>query len=131
MGYVSGAPAVSTDSETAPNPVKHIAAWNTFERELTCLTAGDARAAMPALAGLARAFPDAPVFQATYARSLKDTGRVRESVEAYRRAVARWPRDATLYHDFAVAADAAGLPAEASRAEQAALALEPANSNTY
>ena len=128
LGYVSGAAAGSTDSETAPNPVKHIAAWNTFERELTRLTAGDARGAMPALAGLARAFPDAPVFQATYARALKDTGRVREAVEAYRRAVARWPRDATLYHDLAVAADAAGLPAEASRAEQAALALEPAES---
>ena len=125
LGYVSGAAAGSTDSESAPNPARHIAAWNTFERELTRLTAGDARGALPGLAGLARAFPDAPVFQATYARALKDTGRVREAVEAYRRAVARWPRDATLYHDLAVAADAAGLPAEASRAEQAALALEP------
>ena len=127
LGYVSGASTQAGDSDAAPNPARHIAAWNTFERELTRVTANDARGALPGLAGLARAFPDAPVFQATYARALKDTGRVREAVDVHRRAVGRWPRDATMYHDLAVAAEAAGLPVEAARAEQAALALEPAN----
>ena len=102
----------AADTDAAPNPARHIAAWNTFERELTRLTAGDARGALPGLAGLARAFPDAPVFQATYARALKDTGRVREAVDVYRRAVARWPRDATLYHDLAVAATPPACPAK-------------------
>ena len=83
---------------------------------------------MPGLASLTHTFPDAPVFQSTYARALKDTGNVREAVDIYRRAVDRWPQDATMYHDLAVAAGAAGLPAEAVRAEQAALALEPGNS---
>ena len=126
LGYVSGAAAPAAN-DRAPNPAERIAAWNTFEKELTRLTSGDPRRALPGLAGLARTFPDAPVFQATYARALKETGRVRDAVDVYRRAVARWPEDPWMYHDLAVAAGAAGFRAEAARAEQAALALEPAN----
>jgi choline-sulfatase len=125
LGYVSGSPAAPAGD--APNPARHIAAWNTFERELTRLTAGDARAALPALAKLARAYPDSAVFQTTYARALKDTGSVAKAVDINQRLVARWPKDAGLYHDLAVAATAAGLPAEAMRAEQASLALQPSN----
>jgi len=125
LGYVSGSAAPADDR--APNPSRGIAAWNTFERELGRLTAGDARGALPGLAKLARAYPDALVFQATYARALKDTGRAGEAVDAYRRLVSRWPADASLYHDLAVAAQAAGMPQEASRAEQASLALQPSN----
>ncbi len=127
LGYVSGA-ALPPPDDRAPNPATRIAAWNTFEKELARLTAGDARRALTGLASLARSFPDAPVFQSTYARALKDTGRVRDAVDVYRRAIARWPGDAAMYHDLGVAAGAAGLWGEASRAEQAALALEPGNS---
>ena len=125
LGYVSGATAVAGDR--APNPAKQIAAWNTFERELSRLTQGDARGALPGLERLARANPDAPVFQATYARALKDSGRAPQAVTIYRRLVARWPDDPAMYHDLAVAATAAGMPAEATRAEQASLALQPSN----
>ena len=125
LGYVSGSPSAPPDD--APNPAKQIAAWNTFERELTRLSQDDARGALPGLAKLARAFPDSPVFQGTYARALKDTGSAAKAVEIYQRLVARWPKDAGLYHDLAVAAVAAGLPAEAARAEQASLALQPSN----
>lgn len=125
LGYASGSAAPANAG--AANPARHIAAWNTFERELTRLSNGDARGALPGLRRLARAYPDAPVFQATYARTVKDTGRPARAVEIYRRLVARWPADAALYHDLAVAASAAGLPAEAARAEQAALALQPSN----
>jgi choline-sulfatase len=125
LGYVSGSAAPS--DEGAPNPGRQIAAWNSFERELTRLSDGDARGALPGLAKLARAYPDAPVFQATYARALKDTGRAQQAIEIYRRLVARWPGNADMYHDLAVAASAAGMPAEAARAEQAALALQPSN----
>jgi tetratricopeptide (TPR) repeat protein len=125
LGYVSGAAAPADDA--APNPAKQIAAWNTFERELSRLSDGDARGAMPGLAALARANPDASVFQATFARALKDTGRAAQAVDIYRRLVARWPGDAAMYHDLAVAAAAAGMPGEAERAEQAALALQPSN----
>lgn len=125
LGYVSG--SAGTPSDDAPNPAKQIAAWNTFERELTRLAQDDAREALPGLARLARAYPDSPVFQATYARALKDTGSAAKAVEIYQRLVARWPKDAGLYHDLAVAAVAAALPAEAARAEQASLALQPSN----
>src|SRR5262249_53172213 len=125
LGYVSGSAAPI--DESAPNPARAIAAWNTFERELTRLSSGDAPGALPGLSKLARAYPDAPVFQATYARALKDTGRARDAVDLYRRLVAKWPRDATMYHDLAVAAQAAGMPQEAARAEQASLALQPGN----
>jgi arylsulfatase A-like enzyme/Flp pilus assembly protein TadD len=127
LGYVSGGSAGGVSDDRAPNPARHIAAWNAFERELSRLTAGDARRALPGLVGLARAFPDSPLFQSTYARALKDTGRVTEAFDLYKRLVARWPGNADLYHDLAVAAGAAGLPKEAARAEQAALALEPSN----
>jgi tetratricopeptide (TPR) repeat protein len=125
LGYVSGA-AAPVD-EASPNPASQIAAWNSFERELSRLTAGDARGAVGGLATLARAYPDSPVFQATYARALKDTGKAPQAVEIYRRLVARRPGDAAMYHDLAVAATAAGMTAEATRAEQAALALQPSN----
>jgi len=127
LGYVSGGPANEVPDDRAPNPARHVAAWNAFERELSRVGSGDARRALPGLAGLARAFPDSPLFQSTYARALKDTGRVAEALDLSKRLVARWPRDAGLYHDLAVAAAAAGLPKEAARAEQAALALEPSN----
>jgi arylsulfatase A-like enzyme/Flp pilus assembly protein TadD len=127
LGYVSGTGAAELPDDRAPNPARHIAAWNAFERELARLASGDPRRALPGLTGLARAFPDSPLFQSTYARALKDTGRVTEALDIYKRLVARWPRDAALYHDLAVAATAAGLPKEAARAEQAALALEPSN----
>lgn len=125
LGYVAGVSLPPSDA--APNPARHIAAWNTFERELSRLSGGDARGALPGLATLARVYPDAPVFQATYARALKDTGRAPQAVATYRRLIARWPGDPAMYHDLAVAATAAGMTAEASRAEQAALALQPAN----
>ncbi len=125
LGYVSGMAAPVDDG--APHPAKQIAAWNSFERELTRLTGGDARGALPGLTKLARAYPDAPVFQATYARALKEAGRAPQAVDLYRRLVARWPGDAAMYHDLAVAATAAGMSAEAARAEQAALTLEPSN----
>ena len=125
LGYVSGAAGPVDDA--APNPAKQIAAWNTFERELSRLSDGDAPGALTGLSTLARAYPDSPVFQATYARALKDTGRAPQAVEIYRRLVARWPGDAAMYHDLAVAASAAGMAAEATRAERASLALQPGN----
>jgi arylsulfatase A-like enzyme/Tfp pilus assembly protein PilF len=125
LGYVSGSSAPLDD--TAPNPARHIAAWNTFERELARLTAGDARAALPGLTNLTRAYPDSPVFQATYARALKETGRAAQAVDVYRRLVSKWPQDAVMYHDLAVAAQAAGMTQEAVRAERASLALQPSN----
>src|SRR5262249_39624042 len=69
LGYVSGGAARVSDS--APNPARHIAAWNSFENELAKLAAGDAGGAAPGLTLLARAYPDALVFQSTYARALK------------------------------------------------------------
>ncbi|HTL42726.1 MAG TPA: sulfatase-like hydrolase/transferase [Vicinamibacterales bacterium] len=127
LGYVASSAAAAADNDRAPNPAGQIYAWNTFERVLSGLSAGDAARALPDLGKLARSHPDSPIFQSTYARALKETGRVRDALDIYRRAVARWPDDASLYHDLAVAATAAGKRAEAARAEQAALALDPSN----
>ena len=66
------------------------------------------------------------MFQTTYGRALKDAGRPAEAVAVYRQAVTRI-RDASLFHDLAVAARAAGNLSEAVKAEQAALALESRN----
>ncbi|HEX6973261.1 MAG TPA: sulfatase-like hydrolase/transferase [Vicinamibacterales bacterium] len=127
LGYVGGSATATPDSDKAPNPARHIAAWTTFEQALAEVNAGRASAALPALKRLAGDYPDARVFQATYARALKDTGSARAAVDVYRKAVARWPSDASLYHDLGVAARAAGDAREAMRAEQAAIVLEGSN----
>jgi arylsulfatase A-like enzyme/Tfp pilus assembly protein PilF len=133
LGYVasSAEPAPATG---APNPAKLIAAWNDFEDALSALNARRP-SALDALKRLASAHPDAPVFESTYARALKDAGRATAALAVYRDAARRWPTDATLLHDLAVAArDAAASSAaplarslrdEALRADRAALALDP------
>lgn len=122
LGYVSG--ATRRSSASGPNPATVIESWTAFERALSEVNAGKADDALPALQRLASEFPDAPVFQTTYARTLMDAGRMRQALAVYRQAVARFPGDASRYHDLAVAARAAGDTEEAMRAEQAALALE-------
>ena len=127
LGYVSASPSSPADNDKAPNPARHIAAWTKFEVALSDVNDRQASAALPVLKDLAAGFPDARVFQATYARALKDTGNTRAAVELYRKAVVRWPDDASLYHDLSAAARAAGDTKEAMRAEQAALALDGSN----
>src|SRR6185436_1744718 len=83
------------------------------------------RDALPALEKIARANPDAAVFQSTYARALKESGKVTDSIAVYRKAAHRWPTDATLLHDYSVAARDARLLDEAARADQAAAAIAP------
>ena len=123
LGYVA---AGSRGSAAAggPNPADHVAAWGEFERALAELSDGS-REALRRLQKLATAYPDAPVFQSTYARALSEAGSLHAALETYRRAVARWPDDPALFHELAVAARRAGRAAEALRAEQAALAVEP------
>ena len=127
LGYVSPSPSSPANDDKAPNPARHIAAWTRFEGALSDVNGRQASTALPVLKDLAAEFPDARVFQATYARALKDTGKARAAVEIYRKAVARWPDDASLYHDLSAAARAAGDTNEAMRAEQAALALDGSN----
>jgi tetratricopeptide (TPR) repeat protein len=113
-----------------------IAAWNAFEDALAALNAHQA-SAVDALRALAAANPDAAVFQSSYARALKESGRPIAALNVYRQAARRWPADVPLIHDLAVAArDAASTAAgpladslrqEAVRADRAALAIEPDN----
>ena len=126
LGYVSGSATPAASDPRAPNPARVIDAWATFESALSHINAGRARDALPALKVLAEKFPNAPVFQTTYGRALKDAGRPAEAMAVYRKAVAHI-RDASLFHDLAVAARAAGDIGEAVKAEQAALALESNN----
>ena len=135
LGYVAASPQTAPSSD-APNPSAHIATWNEFERALAAL-ASHQPDALPALRRLAAANPDAPVIQTTMATAMKEAGQVDAALAAYRRAAARWPTDAMLLHDLAVAARAAAgakhgaaadaLRDEAKRADQAALTIEPAN----
>jgi choline-sulfatase len=123
LGYVSGGDA-PVDSR-APNPAREIAAWNAFESALSALARSEVGPVLPALRDLAARFPTSRTFQSTYARALLDSGNARGAFELLRTTVSRHPRDAALYHDLSAAARAAGVPAEALRAEQAALALDP------
>jgi choline-sulfatase len=133
LGYVTNAVQTGPASN-APNPAARIATWNEFEEALSALTSRQPDAQMK-LRRLASAHPDAPVIQTTYARALKDSGQPDAALAVYRQAARRWPADAVLLHDLAVAArEAAGarngpgasaLRDEALRADQAALTLAP------
>ncbi|HEX7138156.1 MAG TPA: sulfatase-like hydrolase/transferase [Vicinamibacterales bacterium] len=133
LGYVASSGAPSAPDQGA-NPASMTPAWTAFEEALTALN--DHRPnALPALSTLATRYPDAPVFQLTYARALKENGRARDALTVYRRSAKRWPTDAAVLHDLAVAAretagqtrsaEAVMLLEEAANAEQAALALQP------
>ena len=135
LGYVASS-AAPAGASGAQNPAKEIAAWNEFEDALAALNARKP-SALDALKTLAAAHPDAVVFQSTYARALKDAGRPIAALNVYRQAARRWPTDATLVHDLAVAAReaaaasagpaASSMREEALRADRAALVLEPNN----
>ena len=133
LGYVASS-AQAGPGSNAPNPSARIATWNEFEDALSALTARRADA-LATLRRLASANRDAPVIQTTYARALKDGGQTEAGLAVYREAAKRWPTDAVLLHDLAVAARQAAAAAtgasakalhdEAIRADQAALTLEP------
>jgi arylsulfatase A-like enzyme/Flp pilus assembly protein TadD len=142
-GFTGPGPASSVTNPEAPSaPAAKIADWNDFEDALSELAGHHPHAArahaphtLDALRRLAAANPDAPVMQTTYAMALKEAGRAQDALAIYRQAAGRWPTDATLFHDLAVAArDAEGaasgaaaraLREEATRADRAALALDP------
>ncbi|MFN7980099.1 MAG: sulfatase-like hydrolase/transferase [Vicinamibacterales bacterium] len=122
LGYASG-PSAQTLAENAPNPATVIDAWTRFERA-TALPPGPA--AVAALEALTREHPEGYVFVTGYARALAALDRHADAARALKAAVARFPQDAPLFHDLAVAAREAGDAAEALKAEQAALALDDA-----
>ena len=136
LGYVASSAQPQSD-DTGPDPASKVEAWNQFEAALSALNDGKGESALAALTTLAAENPDAPMFQSTYARALRDNGQPGRALDVYRRAAKRWSTDALLLHDLSVAArDAAsrssGAPAnalldEADRADRAALVLAPAN----
>jgi len=133
LGYVAST-AAPPSGAAAVNPRTTTAAWTAFEDALAALNA-HRPSAVDGLKALAAAQPDAVVFQTTYARALKEAGRPIAALNVYRQAARRWPTDAALIHDLAVAArDAAATAAgplaeslreEALRADQAAVAIDP------
>ncbi len=135
LGYVAPTSAPTSAPAAAAggvNPVDAIETWASFEGALAGMNTGRVSQALPALARVAGAYPESPIFQSTYARALASGGRKREALARFRAAVKRWPADATMYHELAVVARDLGLAAEATRAEEASLALnsqEPAAHN--
>ena len=125
LGYVATSVQAPAASD-APDPSTHIAAWNEFENALSSLNAHQADA-LPRLAKLAAANPEAPVFQTTYAQALMEAHRTSDALAVYRAAAKKWPTDAVLLHDLAVAARSAGQGEEARKADEAAIALAPDN----
>ena len=103
LGYVAAnlaAPAAAG----GVNPADAMPAWAAFESALSDVTAGRVSQALPALAKVTAAYPDSPIFAATYARALASAGRRAEALARFRDAVKRWPADWSLYHELAVIA---------------------------
>jgi tetratricopeptide (TPR) repeat protein len=134
LGYVASS-GQSSPGDGGPHPAARIDAWNQFEDALAALNSGQVASAATALSKLATTNPDSPVFQTTYARALGESGQSARALEVYRGAAQRWPTDALLLHDLAVAARnaatkmsgpaASALIEEAVRADRAALVLSP------
>jgi choline-sulfatase len=132
LGYVAS--SATMPPSDAPGPAQTIGVWNDFEDALAALN-DRAPWALGALKKLASSNPGAAVMQTTYARALKDAGEPLAALAVYRQAASRSPGDAMLLHDLAVAArDAAAnaqgplarsLRDEATRADRAALAVDP------
>lgn len=122
LGYVTA----TTPRASAAAPVAAVTRdWSAFEAALTDSRTGRHAQALPVLASLVAAHPDAPIFASTYARALADSGQTRAALTRFRAAVARFSGDWSLLHELSAVARAAGLTAEAGRAEAAALALSP------
>lgn len=121
LGYVAAPAAAGDGPRLAAVPRD----WARFEVALADAGGGRLSRALPVLADLATTYPAAPIFAASYGRALADSGRTRDALTHLRAAVARIPSDWTLFHELAAVARTAGLAAEAQRAEDAALALNP------
>jgi choline-sulfatase len=131
LGYVAAVPSASPAASAAPSPATVVREWSRFEGALADLRGGAVERAVSTLAVLVRERPDAPVFQATYARALADARRTAEALAAYRAALRRWPQDTMLLHGLAVAARSAGRADEAMRAEQAVIAIDPTDAAAH
>ena len=131
LGYVASAPAPRSSGDVAPSPVTMVREWSRFQDALGDLHGGEVERATATMAALVRERPDAPVFQATYARALADAGRTADALATYRAALRRWPQDTMLLHGLAVAARKAGRADEAMKAEQAVLAIDPADAAAH
>jgi arylsulfatase A-like enzyme/Tfp pilus assembly protein PilF len=139
LGYVASTASPENLANPA-NPAKMIGVWNRFEDALSALNAHRPNA-LGLLEPLAREHPESPVFQTTAARALKDTGNAAKALAIYRSAARRWPADAALLHDLAVAARdeaqtatgaaALALREEAARTERAAIALDPNSATAH
>jgi arylsulfatase A-like enzyme/Flp pilus assembly protein TadD len=123
LGYVAS-PRASVSPEKGVNPATAMRAWTAFEAALAEVNDGQVANALPALARVAAEYPASPVFESTYGRALAASGRRREALARFQRAVARWPGDWSMYHELAVVARDLGEHAEAMRAEEAALVLD-------
>ena len=123
LGYV--APTAAPVARAGGiDPAAQMATWAAFEDALTAINSGRVKDAVPSLAKIAAANPDAPIFQSTYARALASNGQKQLALDRFRAAVKKWPADPSLYHELAVVARDLNLAAEASRAEDAALIID-------
>ncbi len=126
LGYVAATPAAAAPGgPAAPSPTTLVRDWERFQHAIVDLAARRHDRAVPALADLVRAHPDASLFHANYARALDESGNPRGAVDAYRRALARWSENTTLLHGYAVAARNAGMRDVAMKAEEAVLTIDP------
>jgi len=125
LGYVASSPADTSNPAARPSPRLLVTVWPAFQAALGDMAAKRTDRAVPALAALARDFPDSLLFQSSYGRALDEAGRSTEALAVYRRAAARWPQNTALLQGLATASRSAGLPDEALKAEQAVLAIDP------
>jgi arylsulfatase A-like enzyme/Tfp pilus assembly protein PilF len=123
LGYVAPTAAAASPAGGV-NPASAMDAWAMFEAALAVINGGRPADALPALTRIAASYPASPIFQSTYARALAASGRKKEALDRFRAAVKQWPADASLYHELAVAARDLGQTGEATRAEEAALAID-------
>ncbi len=122
LGYA--APAGAAQGGTR-HPKDAVDLFRTFEEAQAVEHRGDLAAAATLLAPLVEKDSGNAVFRASYARVLRDQGRVAEALPLYRQAAALSPADPQVWYELATALQRAGEGDEARAALEEALRHDP------
>ena len=124
LGYVAAEPPPGGTHRALADPKDRIALWDRFQKATAAEMSGDRTSAIAALRHLVAADPGNGTFRRTLAATLRRAGQARQAL-AVLGDVRAPAEDALVWHERAIAAEAAGDLSTAVAAAQRALALAP------
>ena len=130
LGYV--APSSSTNAATELRDPKEMAPlFHEYEEAMWAISGHRLDEAIPRLEKIAAADPRNPVFRATLARVLRQSGQLARAVDLYREAVAEAPDAPDGWYNLAVALQEMGRVKESAEAVKEAIRRDPARPEAH